>query len=271
MTEKSDIKNEGDNRIRFEILNRLPMELGDLTASLAAFGEEYYRYVQRHPELMCDPRAKLYIREIRSGSVIADLEPYIPPVVLAFVENYDSIVKYVAHIRSCIFWLLGIGNNGLSVEPEPEMDRTTLENICTIVEPSVKDSGSFTNISTVINGDVQVTINLNSVQANAVQNQARRKLKEIQEPVSGNHERVVMFWYRTTADANKTTGDRAIIESIAKKPVKIEAPPGIKEQLMGGEDNPLKQAFIVDVTVETVRDIPVLYKVTRFHGRVELE
>jgi len=51
---------------------------------------------------------------------------------------------------------------------------------------------------------------------------------------------------------------------------KTVAPTEIKALLMAGPDNPFHSAYIVDVEVETVRDLPVLYKVLHYHDSIPL-
>jgi hypothetical protein len=255
-----------DMKLTFKVENKTPIELTDLTNALNAFGVEYARSVQRFDDPVADPQAKLYIKEIRSGSVIADLMPYAIGA-LPLIENFNNVIQFGQYLGACVTYLLSETDE----EPSPPMDKQTLENVCQMIEPCAKDGGSNTIISNTYHGNVTVNVNLNSIQANAVQNRAKRKLKEMVEPVCGGHERVVLYWYRTTNDAKKSTGDRAIIESISPKAVKTEATAEVKAKLMWGDDNPLKQAFIVDVMVETIKGVPALYKVYAVHEILPLD
>lgn len=255
-----------DMKLTFKVENKTPVELTDLTGALNAFGVEYARSVQRSEDPVADPQARLFIKEIRSGSIIADLIPYVAGA-LPLLDNFNNVVQFGQYLGSCIKYLLSETDE----EPSPPMDKQTLENVCQMIEPCAKDGGSNTIISNTFHGAVTVNVNLNSIQANAVQNRAKRKLKELVEPVCGGHERVVLYWYRTTNDAKKTTGDRAIIESISNRAVKTEATAEVKAKLMWGDENPLKQAFIVDVMVETIKGVPALYKVYAVHEILPLE
>ena len=115
---------------------------------------------------------------------------------------------------------------------------------------------------------VQITIN--STEANAAQNSARKQIEKLKEPESRFHEKVVLYWYQARADASSTAGDRGIIESISPRPVKVIcATDTIKFQMVLDDENPFKEAYVVDVFVETIKGKPALYKVIAMHEKFE--
>lgn len=259
-----------DSLFRFEFLNGNPVELEDFAESMMALSDEYRRFTLENGEITGgDTQARLYIKEIRTGSVIADLVPWVA-ASLPLYENFNTIVQFGQNIGLIMRWLLDGDSNSLAPEGMKEIDKTSIENVCTLIEPVAKDVGGQLNLSTVIHGNVTVNIHINTRDANAIQNNGRRRLKKEPPKVTGRHEKVVMYWHQTKADPQKCTGDKSIIESLSKKAVKTEAPPDIKSELMARPNNPFKRAYIVDVEVETVMNEPVLYKVTRFHDTIPL-
>ena len=64
--------------ITVEIKNRNPVELEDLTRSLLSFADEYKRFMATHSDPLLEEDVRLYVKEIRPGSIIADLTPYAP-------------------------------------------------------------------------------------------------------------------------------------------------------------------------------------------------
>ncbi len=83
---------------------------------------------------------------------------------------------------------------------------------------------------------------------------------------------VVLHWYQARHDLSSKAGDRAIIESLSKKPVKVLfASDYLKAQMLFVEENPFEYAYLVDVMVETVNERPVLYKVIDLHDRLPLD
>lgn len=53
--------------------NTRPVELLDLTNSLLAIGEQYRSFIRRQGETLVEDDYRLYVREIRTGSIIVDL------------------------------------------------------------------------------------------------------------------------------------------------------------------------------------------------------
>jgi hypothetical protein len=244
--------------------NRRPIELLDLTASLSGLAQEYLRHLEeKHPE---DAAAdvRLYVEEIRSGSVVATLMA-VSPQLLQGLSYVNSVVTFSKHLKSAYEYLSAYGGGAA---PEPELSRPTLQNLADILEPVAKDSGAQLNIGTV-NGNVQFVIN--SRDANAAQNAISKLLKR-DSPSAQLHEKVLLYWYQARADAGSKSGDKGIIESISANPVKVICETEVvKAQMVLGEVNPFKEAYVVDVVVETINGRPALYKIVRLHERFDRE
>ena len=98
----------------------------------------------------------------------------------------------------------------------------------------------------------------------------RREINLLDTPATGLHEKVLLYWYQARGDLKSRTGDRAIIESISSSSVKtICANEMIKSQMILNNENPFKEAFVVDVIVETIKGKPALYKVVALHDKLE--
>lgn len=80
-----------------------------------------------------------------------------------------------------------------------------------------------------------------------------------------------MVWYQTKFDSESHTGDKAIIESISKKALKvIFENNAVKEAMLKGDSRYSKPwhklAYIVDVEVQTVSGVPKLYTVLKYYA-----
>ena len=53
--------------------NTRPTELLDLTSSLLAIGEQYRGFIRRQSDSLAEDDYRLYVREVRTGSIIVDL------------------------------------------------------------------------------------------------------------------------------------------------------------------------------------------------------
>lgn len=252
-------------KLLIKIENSQPVELFDMTLSMAAIANEYKRFMIDHPVNSPGGEIKLYIKEIRSGSIETELAA-MAPSLLPLTEHAGSIIAYAKHLKTVIEWFAG-----KSKDKPAKIDKAGLQNLSSIVEPIAKDNASQFNIG-VINGPVTYNININSTEANAVQNKVKRELESLKEPVSGIHEKVLLYWVQAKNQKDGKTGDRAKIESIYKGSVKVVfINDELKIKMLYGQPYPFKMAFVVDVAVETINERPALYKVLEIHESIELE
>ena len=250
-----------ESKLIIKIYNERPVELLDLAKSMMSMSDEYKRFLAKH-EAYADPEhVKLYIKEIRGGSIITELVS-LAPYTLPLIDHAQTIVEYAKHIKVLYEWLS-------SGKEKPEhTEKSTLENLNNIIEPVAKDHGSQMNLGAfTVQGNLIVNVNINSTEANATQNAIRRELDAMKEPVTGIHEGVVMYWAqaRNQLDSSKA-GDRARIESIYMGDVKVRFKNDeLKLKMLYEEPHPFKKAFVVDVAVETVNEKPVLYRILELH------
>lgn len=254
-------------KLMIEIQNKQPVALLDLAQSMLSTASEYQSYLTKHAPDVDSENTQLYIKEVRSGSVITELVA-MAPYALPLIENADSILEYGKYLVEALSWFKGDDK-----KPDEEFSRKSLENLSTIIEPVARDRGSQMILSGVtINGDVNFTFNIDSTGANAAQNSIRKELELMKEPVTGMHSQVVMYWAQARNQTNSRSGDRARIESIYRGDVKVLfANDALKSRMLFEPDHPFEKAFIVDVAVETINEKPVLYRVLELHETIDRE
>jgi hypothetical protein len=252
-------------QLTVEIKNRSPVEVADFARSMLSLGQEYQRFLAAGEHAATPEDVKLYVREIRSGSIIATLAAA-APVAIPFIEHSQSIIEFAKHLETLYGWLKG------DSAAKPAVEKTTLHNLSSIVEPVAKDKGAQLNIGALnVQGDLVVSLNLSSLDANAVQNNIRRELDLLAEPIAGAHDQVVMYWAQAR-NAKGKAGDKARIESIYAGDVKVRfANDRLKSRMLHDQPYPFGASFVVDVAVETVGGRPVLYKVLRLHEIIKPE
>lgn len=253
-----------ESQLRIEIKNTQPVELIDLTESLLSLGNQYKKFIVSHPEFGSSRDVKLYVKEIRAGSIITDLVS-LTPLMLAVAERPDTVIEFAKFMKEVFDFLMG------KLKQSPALDKGDLSDFSKIIEPVAKDNGGQINVSGIVNGDVTVNVfNFSSIEANAVQNSIRRQLDSFKESQSNTHNQVVMYWFQARGDTTSNTGDKGIIESISPKPVKVLFDnENIKSKIMLGEENPFRYGYIVDVLVETIEGKPAAYKILYFHNTVD--
>jgi hypothetical protein len=249
--------------LSIEIKNTQPVELDDLTAALSGIAEEYKRHVLFGEQPSEFREVKLFVKEMRGGSIIADLVTY-GPLVFPFIVQANEIVEFTKHLKRCYDYLLARNQ-----EKPANLEKADLVNLSKIVEPIAKDNGAQINIATAhFHSPVQITIN--SLEANAAQNRIKREIELLQEPVTGVHEKVLLYWYQARNDPKSQAGDRAIIESISRSSVKaVFANESVKARMLLADDNPFTHAYVTDVAVETVKDRPALYRILNVHEKLD--
>ena len=118
--------------------------------------------------------------------------------------------------------------------------------------------------SVVINGPAffgPMHFHYTSQEANAAQNSARRYLGPTL-PANQTLRDELLTLHQVRGDSKSRSGDRGIIESISKAPVKLLfSSEDIKKGILDSPENPFQRVFVVDVDVKTVDGKPALYKV----------
>lgn len=254
-------------KMTIEIKNTEPVELMDLTLSLGSLADEYKKFLVKNESALDPDGVKLYIKEIRTGSIITDLVAC-SPMALPFVEHAATVVKYAKYLNDIYGFLTGKSN-----KPKDVIEKSTYQNLTNIIEPVAKDKGSQFNLGALtINGGVTVNLNLSSLEANAAQNTARKEIEKLKTPDTGLHPQVLMYVYQARNDLSSTTGDKAIIESIHSGPVKtVFATEEIKSKVLSDKANLFKRAFVVDAAVETISGTPKLYRISEVHDAFDID
>jgi hypothetical protein len=252
-----------DLTLTLKIENRNPVELGDLTAGLYALADEYRRFLPRHVPSRhgADADCRLYVKAVRGGSIEIDLVA-LAPWALPFMENANTVLDFYGYLRDGLFWLAGRD----VAPPSPALERPNLENLGKLVAVTAKDRASQLII---INQENH--FHLTATDARAVRDGAEEAIGQLRIPVAGLREQVVLYWYQARNTAGTAPGDRAIIESVARHPVKTAfRAEALKARMLFKEENPFRRAYVVDVMVESVQDKPVLYTILACHDVIDL-
>lgn len=204
---------EIDNTKRLEITikNTQPVVLTDLTMALLSISNQYQRFIEASTTQDYAPSSELLIKDVRSGSIVVELVSHAMPI-LPLVWDGGSLSEWVKVAQSTFDWLTGKLNS-----PPTELAKQDLQQWNSIVEPVAKDNGSLMIFNASENSKIINQFIFNSHQAAEAQNSIQRLLSEADFPENHIHRRKVMTWYQTRFDVQSETGDKAIIEDIAKK------------------------------------------------------
>jgi len=253
------MKNMSEAKLTVKIENKRPIELIDFTDSFESIGQQYYKFLNESENQKLSKNLKLYVQEVKTGSIIAVLSD-LTPILIPFVENTNSIVEFSKFLKSGFDFFLGKNDK----KPK-EFDLKDCSNFNNIIKPVAKDNGSnmvFTGDCNIEN--VNINFNFSSIEANAIQNGISKYVANLKIPESNNHTNVLFYWDSAKYDDKSKSIDKGCIDSLWDKPLKVIFDnPNKSEMFLKIENNPFHYAFVVDVEILTVKNIPTVYKIIR--------
>lgn len=250
-------------RLVYDFKNVRPIELLDLTASLLAIGEQYKSFIRRQGGPWADDDYRLYVKEVRTGSIVAELiSQAVQGQMIAPFAPF--IIQFTQQLGDWFEFFKGVKDAKDIKELFKGATKKDFQQVSQIVEPVAKDGGSQINLVASQGGVIVVNAPLTLVEANAVQNGLRRRIEAIPETLSGVHRDQVLYWYQVRADLAEKPGDKAVIERFSKWPVKVRFySDDVKRAMLDREENPFRKLYVVDVDVTELDGKPVLYRVSR--------
>lgn len=262
---------ENVQSIALEIIiqNKEPVELIDFTRSFLALSNTFSDFVEKNADNQVQREAKLYVKEIKPGSIVVDLVEYSGVALLPFIDNFNNILEFSAYLKGILtYFLNGTGD-------KPEVSPKTLNDMSTFIAPVAKDNGSQMTIQTLnINtGDLNLYFSGNSTESITIQENLKREYDEVRElkPEPEIHSKVLMSVWQARSDIKSKTGNKVIIDELSEKPLNVIFENETdKEKILMGDDNPLNTAYVVDVIIQTAQNNPAAYKVLKFHEAIDL-
>lgn len=257
-----EIQSDSDNaKLTVKLKNVNPVDLVEYSQSMISLGTEYSDYIAKAEGYLEPEDIKLFVKNIRTGSIIIELMA-LAPALIPFIEHSNTVIDFAKNLKGNIEYLKGNSST------EAVLDKQSLHRIIKFVEPVAKDNGSVMQIDAA-NNTGTININFNSNEAQTIKDRATELLEKMKEPIVGLHKQVVLYWVQARIDKKK--GDKAIIESISDKEVKVVfKDEELKHSILHSQPHPFDFAYIVDVHVETIREKPILYKVIKYYEAIDL-
>ena len=249
----------------FHIDNKQPIELTMLTKSMIGLSNQFNKF-NKEKGLSSD--AKLYVKEIRKGSVIIELfDIAMISGVIPFAENTNVLIDFAKHLGNVFSYFKGNNDN-----EKPNLTPNDCDEISNIINPIASDNKA--NLNFYINGDnnsVIINDNISSLEANAIQNGLKRE-KEIlnQKEIKDIFHKQILILDSASKTEKKNKG---IIEAIYKKPLGLIFNNNEdRDNVLKKTDlNPLKYAFVVDVEVEQINNKPCAYRILKYYDDESFE
>lgn len=243
-----------------KIENKTDIPLIDLTMSLMNVGAQYNRFLDRHNISVESNKNPLIVKKLETGSVIIELSSLVLPVV----SQINTIFEFTNYIKNSYDFLLG------KVKSAPiNYDKKDLEQLNSIVNLNAESPDSQMSFSADNGAKQTINLTINYTEANAIQNGIKKEVEKLKEPSPAIYTKQLLKWYQTRFDNKSDFGDKAIIENISKKPIRvIFNHENIKRNIINTSEftKPWQElAYIVDVEVLFLDEKPRTYKILDFY------
>lgn len=261
-------------RLRLEIDR--PIELTEFVSAFTSIAAEYDRYLRiEQPDE--NPAAVMFVKEVRAGSIIADLMPYlIGGGFIATLAAANTIDEFVERYGARIGAYLKPGGK------LPDTTKSELADFSEQVAAIASNPGSNIQVAAIeiVNGKEQIraAFKFDTAQAREIQQRVEEHKRELDHKSRTDYERVLMVFTRSDvymAPVGKRSGEQVQIDSISPKSRPLIyasdlAEQQIKHEITEAEDNVFRKGFVVDVNVELRGGKPVAYSVTNLHRVIDL-
>jgi hypothetical protein len=269
----------GQAHIIVTIETKEPIEIGNFVSAFTAIASQYDKFVKEHfPQL--SPDARIFVKEVRAGSIIADLIPFAPLLGLtdyiALMQQADVVVKFVQSYGASIsaYFVPGTKDVGVS--------KSDLQDFLGSVVAIANDPDGSASLEAAVfedgKRDIRAAFTFTTNQARAAVESIETHRAQLDHKAHAPHQRVLMIFTQTNtknSPVDKRTGERVQIEEISNADLPVIyaselAEQQIKHEIKEADDNVYKKGFVVDVFVVMKADRPVAYRVANLHQVIDL-
>jgi hypothetical protein len=230
--------------------------------------------------------ARLALTEIRQGSVIALLAPYVPMFgqTMSVLNSAVTVGDFVKRTRDALNAFSGVD----AAEPVGRgLPNDIAADLAELVRPLVGKPGARLNVAHIKyrqktkNRTVEVEASYSSEELDRVARNASSALDALTLPVIVSAEaddqpallkRAILTLQQANVGPAKVrgqTGDRGVVKGVSEKALPVyfaQTLNDLKSQMVGRSSNPFKGSFTVDVVVDRAFGVPKSYTVIEVHG-----
>lgn len=254
-----------------------PIELGDFVGTFVALGNDYERFISERG-IQDKSEAKIYVKEVRAGSIEADLIPWIS-VFAPFITEMDKALIVEEFVRR---WSARIAALIKGDTPKSDASSAEMKDWARMVEAIANDPDGKATIKAAVFEDgrrqIRAAVQFDTKDARKAMATLAEQRRLLEQQGTDTKERVLMIFTRSDvndADINKKSGERVQIEELHDKPLALMyasemAEERIKHEIREADDNVFKKGFVVDVLVKLRGSRPVAYSVVTVHDVIDL-
>lgn len=238
------------DKLTIELQHGGPIPLSDFTAALQRLAGRYAREAKAAGD---GEEPKLYIAEIRKGSVVVDLvtaaQALGPPLALAGVaaaSDLNTLYSFGKNLAALIRHFTGKETKQGITKADCDDMRALAAPVMNTLDGSLSVQQNFGTIN-------QVVVNLSQDDARVADNRAALERVELSKQEENIHESVLLVWDQVRDAPGVEAGrspDRGIIAAIDSKPRQVTfASDDLKAAMGRRMHHPFEKAFVVDVRV----------------------
>lgn len=265
-----------DPHLILRIETAFPIELNEFVSTFVGLGSQYEHFHDNaHPEDRGG--ARFYVREVRAGSIIAELVPWVVGIpslgaAMAAVKHANDLVKFVENFQAKLAPYFKRGGR------TPDATKGDVADFLKTVQAVAHDESGSLTLAVYEDGQKRVSFDFTTAEARAAEGNLLEHRSDMEATTAADHQRVVLRFVRPSAEAGKPGrkgGERAIIDKISPyaRPVMYAsdlAERRMKHELLEAQGNVFKLLFDVDVNVEvSATGKPLAYRITAVHTVVD--
>lgn len=267
-----------DTHLILRIETKQPVELNDFVAAFVGFGSQFERHHDREfPNE--NSSAGFYVREVRAGSIIAELVPYAGAAVAPAFNEVMSAIKHANDMKKFVEnYATGLTKYFKPGGRDPKATKGDLADFHKTVRAVAHDQSASLSLAMYENGEQRVAFQFNTAQAREAEHNILEHRQELERTTVADHSKVLMVFTKTGvahAKTGKRSGETVQIEAIHPRPLPIVyastlAEERIRHEIAEADENVYKKAFDVDVNVEMRADKPIAYRLVAVHDVIDL-
>jgi hypothetical protein len=230
------------------------ISLSDFKESIEGWNNQYNSFVsQGNNEEKND---KLFIKEIKNGSIIIELVSAIVPLI----SDINTVSTFFASMKALFGWL------NFKTGIKPKISASDLDNTKKIIAPVNNHDGRQITIS--IAGDNNAPIIIDSVIAKTIAQNADNEYavlnKKIDMPeIEENRKNVIFKLTQIKDDENPDKNTKGIVEEIDRKEhLVVFSRLETKEAILQESGNPFRKNYLVDIKIgksdDTIKSYTIL-------------
>lgn len=266
---------DGSVVITLIIDNSEPIEVGAFVRAFTSLANEYKDTFEKRG---LDGHAEIFVTQVRSGSIVADLVPMVAtafPIIVSHAQQIDQAVEFVER------WGARITSLASGVIPEG-MAKSDFKIFAGAVEAIARDPDASSRVEAATYEDgkrqVKAAFKFTTSEARKVERVIEGEYKRLDRESDKIYHRKLMYFTRSdvsSAPLDKRSGEKAIIPDISDKSLPVIysstlAEDRVKFEIRETEENIFKKGFSVDVSVQYRGDRPIAYRIIEVHQVFDL-